>query len=47
MFRTGQRPDGSKIAVMPFEALKQMNDTDIAALYAYLKTVPARPFGKR
>jgi mono/diheme cytochrome c family protein len=47
MFRSGTRPDGTPIKIMPFEALKQMNDTDIGALYMYLKTVPARPAGER
>lgn len=38
--RTGKRPDGSAISeVMPFEALRQMTDTDLRALYAYLKTL--------
>jgi mono/diheme cytochrome c family protein len=39
--RSGLRPDGSAIStVMPFNSLKQMNDTDVLALYAYLKTLP-------
>ncbi|MCS0588720.1 cytochrome c [Massilia norwichensis] len=47
MLRTGQRPDGKPISpVMPFASLKQMNDTDAQALYAYLKTVPAREAGR-
>jgi hypothetical protein len=41
MLRSGHRPDGKPISpVMPFASLKQMNDTDVRALYAYLKTVP-------
>ena len=47
MMRGGKRPDGSAVKVMPFESLKEMNDTDLAALYAYLKTVPAKEAGKR
>ncbi len=48
MLRSGRRPDGSAISpVMPFEALKHMNDTDARALYAYLQTVPPRPAGER
>jgi mono/diheme cytochrome c family protein len=48
MLRSGQRPDGKPISqVMPFASLKQMNDTDARALYAYLKTVPARETGLR
>ena len=48
MLRSGKRPDGSAISkVMPFNALAQMNDTDVRALYAYLKTVPPREAGHR
>lgn len=47
MFKNGKRPDGSVIAVMPFESLREMNEVDVQALYVYLKTVPARPFGQR
>lgn len=48
MMRTGKRPDGSAVSpVMPFVALKEMNDTDLQALYVHLKAVPARPFGQR
>jgi mono/diheme cytochrome c family protein len=47
MLRTGQRPDGKAISpVMPFGSLRQLNDTDAQALYAYLKTVPAREAGR-
>ena len=41
MFRTGQRPDGSKPKVMPFDSLKVMSDVDVRALHLYLKTLPA------
>lgn len=40
MMRSGRRPDGSAIAVMPFSSLKMMSDTDLHALYLYL-TRPA------
>ncbi|RYF38770.1 MAG: cytochrome c [Comamonadaceae bacterium] len=43
MLRTGKRPDGSQIQVMPFESLAKINEVDTQALYAFLKTVPARP----
>lgn len=47
MLRSGHRPDGKPISpVMPFGSFKQMNDTDVLALYAYLKTVPPRPAGR-
>jgi mono/diheme cytochrome c family protein len=39
MMRTGARPDGSKVSgVMPFSALRNMNDVDLTALYLYLKS---------
>jgi mono/diheme cytochrome c family protein len=48
MLRTGVRPDGSKVnPAMPFESLREMNDTDVHALYAFLKTTPPRAFGSR
>ena len=47
MLRTGKRPDGTAIQVMPFESLGKMNDVDAQALYAYLKTVQPRPAGQR
>jgi len=46
MLRSGHRPDGKPISsVMPFASLKQMNDTDVHALYAYLKTIAPREAG--
>lgn len=48
MLRSGKRPDGSAIsAVMPFDSLGQLNDTDVLALYHYLSTLPARAQGER
>ncbi|MEJ6024102.1 cytochrome c [Ramlibacter sp. PS4R-6] len=47
MLRSGKRPDGSAIPVMPFESLAKLNDVDAQALHAYLLTVEPRPFGKR
>lgn len=40
MFKTGNRPDGTPIKVMPFGSLGQMNDTDVRALFIYLKSLP-------
>ncbi len=40
MLRSGQRPDRTALAVMPFESLKQLNDTDATALFVYLKGLP-------
>jgi hypothetical protein len=37
MMRSGKRPDGSTVsAVMPFASLRNLNDTDLQAMYAYL-----------
>ncbi len=46
MLRSGRRPDGTAITVMPFESLRALSDVDAQALYAFLKTVPARPAGQ-
>jgi mono/diheme cytochrome c family protein len=48
MFRSGKRPDGSAVStVMPFASLCVFNDTDVDALYAYLKTLAPRAAGSR
>lgn len=47
MLRSGKRPDGTPIAVMPFESLAKLNDVDAQALHAYLVTLPQRPAGGR
>jgi mono/diheme cytochrome c family protein len=47
MFRSGKRPNGIAIAVMPFDTLRAMNDTDVDAVYLYLKSMPPQPFGQR
>lgn len=48
MLRTGQRPDGSPLSpIMPFGSIGKMSDTDMRALYAFLKTVPPRDAGNR
>lgn len=39
MFRSGKRPDGSAIQVMPFGSLGHMSDTDIRALHLYLRSL--------
>jgi hypothetical protein len=46
MLRSGKRPDGTAIQVMPFESLAKINDVDAQAIYEFLKTVPARPAGQ-
>jgi hypothetical protein len=34
-------------AFMPVRMTKQMTDVEIQALWAYLRTVPAKPYGER
>ena len=47
MLRSGKRPDGSEVdKAMPFAALKEMNDTDVRALYLHLRALPPRPAGQ-
>jgi mono/diheme cytochrome c family protein len=47
MMRTGKRADGTPIAVMPFENFKAMNDTELDALFAFLKALPPKASGSR
>jgi mono/diheme cytochrome c family protein len=48
MFRTGKRPDGAALhAAMPFSVLRVLNDTDVEALYLYLRTLEPRAAGQR
>ncbi|MBO9677678.1 MAG: c-type cytochrome [Acidovorax sp.] len=47
MLRSGKRPDGRVILVMPFDSIARLSDVDAQALYAYLQTVPALPPGQR
>jgi cytochrome c553 len=46
MIRSGKRPDGSTVR-MPLDMLSAFNDTDLAAVYAYLHTLPPKPTGAR
>ena len=46
--RTGVRPDGSMMKEpMPWQNLSKMTDVEIKAMWAYLRTVPARADGNR
>lgn len=47
--REGKRRDGSALdpKQMPWPALGSMNDTELSALYKFLRTVPAKPHGQR
>jgi mono/diheme cytochrome c family protein len=43
MLKSGKRSDGSAIAVMPFEALSKLSETDARALHLYLTSLrPSR-----
>ena len=48
MFQSGKRPDGSAVSpVMPFGMFKEMSSDDVAAIYAYLKTLPPKKTGEK
>lgn len=47
MLRSGTRPDGTPIKGMPFPSLRELDEVDVRAVYAYLGTVPARDAGQR
>ena len=40
MFKTGKRPDGSTVQVMPFTSLRELSETDVRALHLYLSGLP-------
>ena len=43
----GKRPDGAAVSkVMPFMTLRNINDTDLNAMYAYLKSMPPKKAGE-
>lgn len=45
MLRSGKRPDGTAIQVMPFESLGQLSDVDAQALHLFLTTPSAGTVG--
>ena len=48
MFKSGKRPDGSGVSnVMPFAMLKEFSSEDVAAVYAYIKTLPPMKHGEK
>jgi mono/diheme cytochrome c family protein len=47
VIRDGKRRDGRPLdAFMPTSSLRNLNDTEMRALWAYLESVPPRPFGE-
>lgn len=48
VLREGKRPDGSPIdSLMPWRLTKSMTDVELKAVYAYLRSVPAKEYGNR
>jgi len=47
MMKSGRRPDGSAIAVMPFEALARVSDVDLDAMHLYLRSLAPKEGGTR
>jgi mono/diheme cytochrome c family protein len=48
LLATGLRPDGRKVnPMMPVRVINAMNETEKRAIWEYLRSQPARPFGGR
>ncbi len=48
LLRTGMRPAGTKVNdLMPWKFTRSFNDVELRALWAYLQSVPPKPFGQR
>lgn len=49
VIRQGERPDGTAIdpIKMPWPAFKHLTDEEITAVWLYLQSVPAKPYGNR
>ena len=48
LMRTGRRPDGAPINdFMPWRVYSTMSESELAALWAYLQSVPPRPSGNK
>jgi mono/diheme cytochrome c family protein len=48
LLRTGMRPSGTPVdSLMAWKLLQHMTGTEMQALYRYLRTVPAKPYGTR
>lgn len=49
VLRTGRLPDGTMLDTteMPVPVTRQFDDVEVQAIYAYLRTVPAKPYGNR
>lgn len=48
LLRTGVRPSGTPLdPQMPWQMLQHMTDTEMQAIYRYLRTMPAKAYGTR
>ncbi|MCB0209082.1 MAG: c-type cytochrome [Anaerolineae bacterium] len=49
VLRYGQRPNGTEVnpQKMPWPAFQHMTDEEISALWLYLQSIPAKPYGER
>ena len=47
MMRSGKRDDGTSIGIMPFESLSAMSDSELDALFGFLKTLQPKATGTR
>lgn len=49
VIRQGERPDGTAVdpTKMPWPAFKHLTDEEITAVWLYLQSVPAKPYGNR
>ena len=48
VLREGRRPNGTRIdPFMPWKTYAAMTDDEISAIWAYLRSVPAKPFGNK
>jgi len=46
--REGKRPDGTRLdEFMPWKVFRGMTDAEIHAIWLYLRSVPAKPFGNK
>lgn len=47
--RQGVRPDGSELDpdYMPWRLTREMTGDEIGAIWAYLRSLPAKPYGER
>jgi hypothetical protein len=47
VIRTAKRPDGTNVDPAMPTAFAKMDDTDLKAMWAFFKTLPATPTGAR